>query len=440
MFRADVPIFLLSRFLATALLLALSTAAAAQHHGGHGMGGSMPGGMSRPGGVEEKDTLKDFHQALAVQATSPQIAEFQEAVKVTNAAKDKLTAFAEPAEGAARDGVTLIDQALENSRSREQKFQAGFSEAQKSGLKEITKRLEKADSELEFEAKRFDQTIQLEAAKAEISSRAASLEKALTVFADEQLALGREMGITLASAQDLTFNLPAVKRPLTIATKKIVIASGGTLSQTEAAAGFRTFRLELISDLSDLQPSVTGIMTAAVDSGSSCGERLAVRSASLMPASPSGSLVLQLHYERWACSRPGQSMSTEIAEQDGSVELNLTPAFDKSHFVTIDAQFKRIDASGMMADSLRTGDLGVDLRDKVAKSVLIAVQAAADLKTNLPEAVQGGATLQTARFQDAGPGILGLVLEGQVKVTNEQVNLLATQLNQTLSAQGTPPQ
>lgn len=51
--------------------------ATAQHHGGHGAGGGVPGANNRPTGVDEKDTLKDFHRALAVQATSQQITEFQ---------------------------------------------------------------------------------------------------------------------------------------------------------------------------------------------------------------------------------------------------------------------------------------------------------------------------------------------------------------------------
>jgi hypothetical protein len=52
-------------------VLMFSEAAIAQRHGGGhgGLSGGIPGGSNRPTGIDEKDALKDFHQALAVQAT-----------------------------------------------------------------------------------------------------------------------------------------------------------------------------------------------------------------------------------------------------------------------------------------------------------------------------------------------------------------------------------
>ena len=76
-----------AKFLLVSVSLLLPCIAMAQHHGGHGMaGGGMPGGSSRPSGVDEKDTLKDLHRALAVQATTEQTPQFQALVKVSNAA------------------------------------------------------------------------------------------------------------------------------------------------------------------------------------------------------------------------------------------------------------------------------------------------------------------------------------------------------------------
>ena len=97
-----------SRPLLSAFLLASPNLAFAQHHGGHGMAGGVPGATSRPTGLDEKDALKDFHQALAIQATSEQIAEFQEIIKATNAAKDKVATFAQPAGQRERQGVTGV--------------------------------------------------------------------------------------------------------------------------------------------------------------------------------------------------------------------------------------------------------------------------------------------------------------------------------------------
>ena len=411
--------------------------ALAQHHGGHGMGG-IPGASGRPDGVDEKDTLKDFHQALAVQATSQQIAAFQDLVNATNAAKDKLNSFAEGKTG--REGIAPFDQALGSARDLNKKFQDGFSPAQKSGLKDTQKRLEKADSDLEQETHRLDQSVQGESASTEISVHAAAAAKTLTDFANVQLALGRDMGITLASSEDLSFNFPQVRNNARVADRTISIRTSGVLSQTSAQGDQRNFSLEMTLDLSDLQQTVTEVMNSQLYQAKACGERLSVRQASMVSADPAGSLTLKLHFERWSCSPAFGSVATELGEGEGTVELRLIPSVEASNVLKIAATIKRIDAGGMMGEELRSGDLGTELTDKVAKAILATVQTGADFKTTMPGAAQNTATLQTARFQDSGSGGLKFVIDGQMQLSNEKVELLARQLNQSLSAQGTPPQ
>ena len=432
MYRAHIAGVIIS-----AILLACPVSAKAQHHGGHGMGGGIPGASGRPDGVDEKDTLKDFHQALAVQATSQQIAEFQNVVNATNAAKDKLNAFAEGKNG--REGITPLDQSLENARSATKKFEEGFSPAQKSGLKDTAKRLEKADSDLAQEAQYLDQSVQGESANSEIAAHAAATSKALSDFANVQLALGREMGITLASGQDLSFNFPQVRNNAVIADRTISVGTSGVLSQTTTQGDLRSFNLEMTLDLSDLQQSISEVMNGQLSEAKSCGERLSVRQAAMVAAASASSLTLKLHFERWSCSRAFGSLATELGEGEGTVEFRLTSSVGTANALKITATIKRIDAAGMMGEELRSGDLGTDLSDKVAKAILTAVQTGADFKTTMPGAVQNTATLQTARFQDSGAGGLKVVLDGQMQLSNEQVELLARQLNQSLSAQGSPP-
>jgi hypothetical protein len=115
------------------------------------------------------------------------------------------------------------------------------------------------------------------------------------------------------------------------------------------------------------------------------------------------------------------------------VEVKVTPSVQNS-VLKMAAEFSRINATGMMADDLRSGDLGDDLRDKVSKSMLLAVQTGGDFKTTLPQSLQNAATLDNAKFQDGGAGILRMVLTGQVRISNEQATALANQLNQALSA------
>jgi hypothetical protein len=135
----------------------------------------------------------------------------------------------------------------------------------------------------------------------------------------------------------------------------------------------------------------------------------------------------------------GQQTSNELAEGDGTVEIKLTAVVEPPNTLKIVAALGRIDAAGMVGESLRSGSLGEDLRDKVAQSVLSAAQTSADFKITLPPAVQDFAVLQSATFQDAGVGTLILRLDGQVEISNAQADLLAGQLNQAVTAKGTPP-
>jgi hypothetical protein len=429
-------------------LLACPLAATAQRHGGGITGGSGLSGNSRPTGVKEDDTLKDFHQAMAVQATSQQTAEFQAAIKITEDAKTQLQVFLDrlqkpdrSAEAVAREPV---DQALENARSANKKFQQGFSPAQKSGLRDIAKRLAKVDSDLDQEEKKLDQSLVLKAASSEVAARAESLGKALTDFYNQQLALGREMSITLANGQDLAFNLPSASHPVRIANQTIAIPVSGELNQISAQGGQRTFKLELTANLTDLQQNITELLRSQLDTSDNCGQRIAIQQATLAPSTPTGLLVVKLHFERWTCSQMfGKQTSNELAEGDGTVEIKLTASVEKpgtsAGTLKIVPAFGRIDATGMMGEALRSGSLGENLRNVAAQSVLTAAQTGSDFKTTLPPAVQNSAVLQTARFQDTGVGTLTLLLDGQLEISNEQADALASQLNQALSAQGPPP-
>ena len=149
---------------------------------------------------------------------------------------------------------------------------------------------------------------------------------------------------------------------------------------------------------------------------------------------------MQLHFERWTCAGPlaGQT-ATELAEEDGSVEVHLTASVEKPNSLKVVATFARINANGMMADALRSGSLGEDMRATIAQSVLTAAQSASDFNVVLPSPLRNSAVIQSARFQDMGAGNLILLLNGQIEISNEQANQLASQLNQALSAQGTAP-
>jgi hypothetical protein len=209
------------------------------------------------------------------------------------------------------------------------------------------------------------------------------------------------------------------------------------LSHSGVQGNLRTLKIYITADLSDLQQNIARIMGEEVDFARRCGERVLVREASIQPAPPASSLMLRLHYERWTCSGGlEQSVSTEIAESDGVAEIRLVPAVDKGNVFKLVPQFQHIEASGMMADALRTGNLGADLLQETADVVRAAAEASADFKVTLPAVIESGAMLQKAEFQDIGAGSFTLLFEGEVQISGQQANLLASQLNQALSAQG----
>ena len=280
----------------------------------------------------------------------------------------------------------------------------------------------------------------IKAAVAEIIARAKALDKALTDFYKQQLALGREMSITLSSGQDVAFTLPKVTSSVIVAHRTIPVAISGELSQIAAQGDQRTFALELTADLSDLQQNITELLRDQLDTSETCGQRIAIQQATLTPATPASLLVMRLHFERWMCTRTfGQQTSNELAEGDGTVEIKLSAAVEKPNTspntLKIAASFGRIAATGLLEESLRSGSLGEDMLDKVEQSVQSAARAASDLKVALPPAVHNSAVIQSAKFRDVGVGGLSVVLDGQIEISNEQAVQLANQLNQSLSAQ-----
>ena len=90
--------------------------------------------------------------------------------------------------------TSALKDAVEDAQGGNQYFVKSFSKSQKAGLKELTKKLEKADSEIAKQRKALDQ--QLGHARGDggvIAGTADKLEKALADFQTQQLSLGKEM-------------------------------------------------------------------------------------------------------------------------------------------------------------------------------------------------------------------------------------------------------
>ncbi len=422
--------------------------------GGHGMPTGIGAGAGRPDGVSEKDDLKDFHRAMAVQATAKQRAAFAKVAQYTQAAIDRLQTFRKslpeiPAPAPLSDRATTLDQAIEQARAGCQNFLASFSSAQKSGLQDVARKLAKADSDLDKQVKTLDQIVQTAKPESEqVANSAASLDKALASFQGEQLALGREMGVLLTDGQGLAFNLPKVTNSIDVAGQPVSIPTTGAVSRTSAENGRNLFSLKITADLSDVQQNITGILRSALNRSPRCGERIEIQQATLTPLAPATLVVARLHFERWVCSpgvtqgSSGRESPMEVVAGDGTIEVKLTPSVDQTADqktgLGLASEITRVEAGGFLRNMLRSGDLGDTLREQISASLLSALQKGTGLKTTLPPAAQESATLQKAQFQDAGADQLNLVLEGQLQFSDEQTQQFATQLKQRLAAQGTP--
>jgi hypothetical protein len=433
----------LKTFLLGAALLVYPCTSFAQHGGGGGhIGGSAAGGGglssgNHATGIENKDDLRDFHEIMAVQASNEQKAAYAVMVKSTAAANAQLQGFValldkenNASEIAKRD-KSFAD-AIETARTLNKKFIEGFSEPQKSGLKEITKRLGKADSELAQQARSLDQQVEANAASAQMAGMARSVEGALTGFQREQADLGDEMSISNSSGNsDVAFNIPMVKNKINFADQAFTITTSGTISKAVAEAGQNTFATELTADMSDLQQTITDVLHAKLDTSDRCGERIALQTAALAPQEPASLVVVQLHYERWTCATMfGRQSMNEIVEGNGTVEVKLIPAVAQDGSLRLSAKIDRIDGEGLVGDLLRSDTLGNTLRETISDSVLSALQQGANFKAALPAGARSYATLRRAKFQGTGAGKLLAVFDGDIRVSNENLTAVTRELQE----------
>jgi hypothetical protein len=449
MFRKMRNISDAKTFALAAALLAHPCGMVAQHGGGGGghVGGGAAGGGGLSGGgratgLDTKDDLKDFHEALAVQANSQQINEFNLMVKSTEDASAELLTFLEhvakdktASELAAR-GKTL-EQAIEKARSDNTKFLERLSDRQKSGLKETIKKLTKADSELAQQAKTLD--LEVEDTKGvgpRIAGLAQSLDRALTSFHTQQISLGEEMSVAAHhSSQDFSLNIPPAKSSVTFKNQIVAITTAGMISKSALHLSGNTFRLDLTADMSDLQQNITEVLRAQLDKDDPCGEQIAIRSATLTPSTPASLVLAQVHYERWRCF--GRGTPNEMAEGNGTIEVKLTAAVGEDGTLRLVPEIARIDAQGLIGELLRSGSLGEVVRDKIAETLLSILRHGSDYKTVLPPAAQGNVTLHRAQFQGTGSGKLSVVLQGDLQVSSDKVTSLTSDLKPN-EAKGQP--
>jgi len=392
-----------------------------------------------PTGLDIKDELRGFHDVLAVQATKEQSAAYTVMMKTTSVADVDLAALEEELQKASDSpALGALDKqaqdALEGARSLNKKFLESFSEPQKAGLKEISRRLAKVDSELAQQARTLDlpsgTPSQAKAASSQMLTPLQNLHHTLTTFQRAQLDLGEEMSISSASnGQGFTYNLTPAKSTIDIGGQAMAVTTSGIISKTTSDKGDNTFAVELSEDLSDLQLEMPDVLRLQLEKSDRCGERIAIQSAELTPRDPAALVVAQLHFERWSCSPLfGRDSMNEIVEGNGTIEIQLTPAVAPDGSMKLVAQIGRVDAQGLIGDLLRSGSLGETIRDKTAETFAAIMRRGNDFKNALPSGARSYTTLHHAEFQGTGSGKLVLRLNGEIHVSNEQLTALTTDL------------
>ena len=426
-------------------MLAFPCGMLAQHGAGGGhVGGAMAGGGSmtssggHPTGVATKDDLRDFHEIMAVQASREQKSAYAAMIKSTATAGVELQEFEgklskENNQSALASQDKNLADALETARTLNKKFLEGFSEPQKSGLKEIIKRLNKTDSELAQQARLLEQSFEAKSGNSQMASSAQGLDQALANFRRAQVQLGEEMSIPPSGdGQDSAFNLLPAKHTITVVNQPVAITVLGTVSRTAPVAGGQNkFAVALSVDLSDLQLNIASVLSAELNKEDRCGEHIAIKTATLGARPPASLVVAQLHYERWTCATMfGRETMNELVEGDGTVEIELMPAVAEDGSLQLAGKIGSVDAVGALGESLRSGYLGETLRDKTADSILSILRQGGDFKAALPSGARSYATLTRALFQGSGTGRLTALLNGELRVPDENLSALTSALKE----------
>ena len=239
-----------------------------------------------------------------------------------------------------------------------------------------------------------------------------------------------------AAVQNVVFKIPPVKIPLEVKDQPITITASAILTVSSKDRNLTILSLQLTGDLSDLQSNLTALLSSQMDKDDRCGDRVTIQNAALKPVDPASIAVVQLHVERWACVKLlGKQVAKRVLGGDAQIQIKLTPAIDTdSTELQLVPEVGEIQADGSLGELLRSGVLGDALREKIRNSILSALHKGTNLGATLPQAVQGYVTIQNAEFKDAGDGRLLVVLDGEARITQEQVKLLSDQVKERLAS------
>lgn len=239
---------------------------------------------------------------------------------------------------------------------------------------------------------------------------------------------------TPSPAGEVSFAIPTVKIPLKIKEQVINIAASGIIGVRSQDKGTSVINLELKADLSEIQQNMTALLSEQLDKNNACGERIAIEHGELAPLAPASVATVQLHYERWACAKVlGKEKAKRLVGGNALIKLKLTPAVEQDNTeLRLVPEVGEIEADGSLGELLRSGTLGDMIREKIRASILSALQKGTNLSATLPPAIQGRVIIKSAEFKDAGEGRLLVDLDGEGRITRDEMQALVKQVKERL--------
>lgn len=239
-----------------------------------------------------------------------------------------------------------------------------------------------------------------------------------------------------ATDQTVTFRIPPVKIPLNVKDQHVTIAASALITLLARERGVNILKLQLSADLAELQQNFTGVLASELDKDDHCGDRIDIQHGTLTPDGAASLAVVQLHYERWACAKVfGKQQGKRLVGGNAVMQLKLTPAVERDNTqLHLVPEVGPIQADGSLGELLRSGTVGEMLQQKIRDSILRALQKGTDLSATLPPAAQNNVSIERAEFQDGGNGRLIVLLGGEIRVTNEQIQTLSKQVKERVAA------
>jgi len=225
------------------------------------------------------------------------------------------------------------------------------------------------------------------------------------------------------------WQLPPVTTKLDVHGQPLEVTVSGTVVTVRTGEGQEAIRVKLDADLSALQLNLTSLLAAQLNQSHRCGERLTIERATLVPATPSGTLTAVVHFEKWGCAKAfGKEIVKRLVAGDGTVRVRLTPEVAGGNTLRLAADVTSIDASGPAGDMLRSGPLGDAMREKIGATLLSALQQSTNLEATLPAAVQEIAVIRGAEFRNGGEGRLILSVESEIHMSQEEAGAFLDRL------------